>query len=689
MSSTAVRIRFATDVLRRLGEELNPSVDQSVVELVKNSYDADASTCTIELSNVDEPGGQLVIRDDGDGMAANQIDAGWLVLGRSNKSSRQLTSKGRTPSGSKGLGRLAALRLGSTVRLRTWPRTPPSTVNELFIDWAAYDEVEVVEDVPLAISTRAEPRADWGTEIVVSDLRQTFTRNDMQRLARSLILLSDPFQDDPSAFRPQLISPEYEDLESLVGSQYFNQCDFHLTAKLDSNGTATAVIQDPYAQTLYEAKHDDIATRRSGRRYRCPPVEFDFWIFVLDAESFKLRPISIRDVRRWLKHFGGIHLYINGLRVSPYGNAGNDWLDLNLARNRNPESRPSTNTVIGRLRVQDMMEALPQKTDRSGAVENDAFAELKLFAQDAMDFVARKRLAEAERRRIHERSTAAAQTNTSRSSVESAIAKADPDSKLEIEQAFARHEKARDRQVSALRREVDLYRTLSTAGITAATFAHESTGSPIKILGQTLKSIERRVKSHADKPLTESLAPRFATMHKAVNSLAVLGSVTLSLVESDKRRPRRVDIHESIESVIRTYSPFLRQREVDIQVRFAAGRPFLRGPQSSIESITTNLLNNSLAFFEDATVSTRVIEIETSVSDALFTLYFRDNGPGIQEIGFDEIWLPGRSTRSNGTGLGLTIVRDCVVDLGGAVEARNQDLFGGAEFVITLPVLGA
>ena len=82
-----------------------------------------------------------------------------------------------------------------------------------------------------------------------------------------------------------------------------------------------------------------------------------------------------------MKEFGGIHLYQNGLRVSPYGNPGNDWLELNLLRAKNPEERPSTNTVIGRVLVYDENEELIQKTDRAGFIETDKFDQLRQFAR--------------------------------------------------------------------------------------------------------------------------------------------------------------------------------------------------------------------------------------------------------------------------------------------------------------------
>ena len=55
-------------------------------------------------------------------------------------------------------------------------------------------------------------------------------------------------------------------------------------------------------------------------------------------------------------------------------------------------------------------------------------------------------------------------------------------------------------------------------------------------------------------------------------------------------------------------------------------------------------------------------------------------------MSIDEIWLPGKTTTPNGTGLGLTIVRDTVTDLGGKVYAIAEGELGGAEIVIELPI---
>ena len=84
---------------------------------------------------------------------------------------------------------------------------------------------------------------------------------------------------------------------------------------------------------------DGKALKPKGDKYDCPPVSFDIWAFILNATTFQTRATSVSEIQEWLAEVGGVHLYENGLRVNPYGNPGNDWLDMNLARTRSPEER--------------------------------------------------------------------------------------------------------------------------------------------------------------------------------------------------------------------------------------------------------------------------------------------------------------------------------------------------------------
>ena len=686
---SSVQIRFATDILRRLGEELNPSPDKGIIELVKNAYDADARTCTIELIQTDQPGGSVKVVDDGDGMGADEIRNGWLVIGKSEKSSSKRTKLGRVPAGSKGLGRLAALRMGSAAMLTTQPRTENDTRYDLLIDWMGFENADHVEDVKLNIEeSRRSEGSRHGTEITIEDLRIRIGRMDVKRLARELILLADPFGDDPHGFKPILSTPEFTDLEAIVEKRYFDDAEYHLVASVDKNGKAKASVVDWRGEQLFSADHDELIVSHKEESYRCSSVKFDLWVYILNRSSFVTRSSTLDEVRTWLREFGGAHLYHNGLRVMPYGNPGNDWLDMNLRRVRSPEERPGTNTAIGRVRVFDTEDLFVQKTDRSGFIEAEAFLGMKAFAQDTMDWMAKRRLEVAEKRRTKARTTAPKETSTARKNLDDVIGELSVETHGNLRQELDAYDRSRDREVQKLKEEVQLYRTLSTAGITAATFAHESNANPIKIITFSIKAIERRAKKELGDVYASLLEKPVNGIFGAIGSLAVLGAATLKLVEHEKRRISRVDLHFVINNVIKTFKPFLIGRNVDVELNLYSGAPYLRGSEAAVESIITNLINNCLTAFEHSTNDKRKILIRTKVEDGMFKLRVLDNGSGIEDIATNDIWLPGQTTKENGTGLGLTIVRDAVLDLGGEVDANEHSELGGAEIVIDLPILG-
>ena len=686
---TSTHLRFSTGIVKRLGEELNPTLSKGILELAKNAYDADATECQIELQNVSQPGGTIIVRDNGDGMTTSQINDGWLVLGQSSKRPSSRTRLGRIPAGSKGLGRLAALRMGRETLLSTTSRREQNVRHKLPIEWDKFDNVHITEDFVLNITTKSSDRSFTpGTEIRINDLRSACSRMEVRSLARELILLADPFDDNPQGFHPKLCTSEFEDLELLVQNRYFDDAEFHLCAEVRADGEAFAKIVDWKGEILHEAKHGDIVSRERTV-YQCPPIKFDLWVFILNRKTFSSRQSTIGEVRRWLKDFGGVHVYYNDLRVNPYGGPDDDWLGMNLRRVRSPEERPGTNTSIGRVVVHDWQNQLNEKTDRSGFIENNAFRDLRSFARDSMDWMAKCRLKEAELRRKKERKTAHKQSDRAQQDFKNTIADVPKEMRVVVEGAFTSYKTVRDREVTVLQKEVQLYRTLSTAGITAATFAHESNANPIKIIQRSIAAIERRAKKFSGVLFADQFEKPIGGINRALNSLAVLGSVTLSLLDHGKRRNTRLELHSILDDVLDTFSPFFNGADVTVIKKLAQGSPFLRGQHAALESIITNLLNNSIAAFEDAGTRDRIIEISTQTVNNNWRLSISDSGPGIIGIRKSDIWLPGQTTRKHGTGLGLAIVHDAVLDLGGSVDADEQGPHGGAVITINLPIIGA
>jgi signal transduction histidine kinase len=679
-------LKFSPEILRRLGEELAPHPDQGVLELVRNAYDADAIECSVVLEATERPGGTVIIDDNGDGMDSEEITNGWLLIGKSGKVSRRRTSLGRLTVGNKGLGRLAALRLGSEVELRTRPNESPDFEHSLTIDWSRYEDVTTVEQVDLTVQTAAPTLPNHGTKITVRNLSKAFTTEDVHRLARALLLLSDPFEGK-TGFRPVLRSTEFKHLEKLIKEKYFADAELHLIAHLDTVGRASAEVLLPNGRAKWTASHDNITSKDD--RYKCPEVTFELWIFLLKPDSFAAKRAKLQEIRDWLGEYGGVHVYHRGLRVQPYGDPGHDWLDMNLARTRSPEDRPSTNNTIGRVIVEDIDEILVQKTDRTGFVESTQFSEIRRFATDVLEWLADLRIRESEKRREKNRVTSRKSLQEAKTGLSRVLKTLPAAARPAIQKAISNYEVARSREVRSLRAEVQLYRTLSTVGTTYAVFAHELAG-PGRRIRKLAESIERRAqKQLGEEQYTLNLKEPVSSVIRTAEDLTLFPNLALKLLEKDKRKSGRVRIHEAIHSVAGLVKPFVEMYKAKINLNLADASPEVFGTIAAVESVLMNLLTNALNAFVAGNGNSRdrIIEIRTELrrKDAV-VLRVLDNGPGITHLTTDEIWLPGRTTSPDGTGLGLTIVRDSVLDLGGKIAAVAKGELGGAEFIIQLPL---
>ena len=198
-------------VVFRLGEELITDVVQALVELVKNSYDADATwvKVTIDTHARNKWGesdtnttGVILVEDDGHGMDRATIDRGWLTIAnspkREQKAAGQTTARGRTPIGDKGLGRLGSQRLARNVAIITRPRSEPTIEHHVAFSWADFRETASLHEVPVTWRRRTASGSKYGTKLILSDLCEPKTwqgEDNLRDLQRNLSGMISPFEE--------------------------------------------------------------------------------------------------------------------------------------------------------------------------------------------------------------------------------------------------------------------------------------------------------------------------------------------------------------------------------------------------------------------------------------------------------------------------------------------------------------
>ena len=138
-----------------------------------------------------------------------------------------------------------------------------------------------------------------------------------------------------------------------------------------------------------------------------------------------------------------------------------------------------------------------------------------------------------------------------------------------------------------------------------------------------------------------------------------------------------VDLREMLEYLLRSHLP----PSIQSRLRVPMGLPTVDGYPDALSRAFANLLLNAA----DATGGAGSVEVVARAANGYVEVRVLDSGPGIAPENVDRIWEPDFTTKSRGTGLGLTLVRQTVQAHGGKVAARNRPE-GGAEFRVVLPV---
>jgi C4-dicarboxylate-specific signal transduction histidine kinase len=351
------------------------------------------------------------------------------------------------------------------------------------------------------------------------------------------------------------------------------------------------------------------------------------WIYLLSSEHYPGGRKQYRDVRALLRAYGGTHVFVDNIRVVPYGDPGDDWVGMNAMRAASPELSPTTQSAIGYVAVH-AQPALRQKTDRSGFLSSPTFAALREFVRASIRWqqsvrVSRRTVLEEDQTRKHlkEVKRVVEDLGTVLTGLDQAgQAKANALVTKLIDQGNA--------QQKRLRRELELYRTMGTAGIAASVFAHEAANNPLANLRGALESIRFKVDQAGSQMLLAAVAPVIDRGLQDIDGLESVAKITLALVKARNRRQVKLNVTDVIAGVLTIFKPYFTLHQVTVSPP-KAQRADIFGSRAALECILVNLLTNALQAFERQPPDIARIDIEVISNGKLVEIDVSDSGPGI------------------------------------------------------------
>ena len=391
-------LRFKTNTLLKnlVGKDLINDDNIAIVELVKNSYDADSSNVLVRFADFSSNGistdsSQIIIADEGEGMNLADIEDKWLNIAYSDKiQSKQ--GNGSFLAGNKGIGRFSCDRLGEQLNLLTRKRN--SELFHLQIYWPKF-EVEgqqnrTIQDIELEIVSINELEAarlaglpefpSTGTVLVISALRSTWNREKLRDLKTSLEKFLNPNQQfsreqfsiilSVPALEEQDKGKSYPDrINGEIQNQVFNNLRFnttYITATIPAKG-------DTISYVLY---HEGEKVFSLEERNESFPLLNSVNIVVYYLNPYKKayfkKQTGVRSV-----DFGSIFLFLNGFRIAPYGDRGDDWLGLDVRKTQGTSRYLGNRDIVGRIEITSSYKGFTPISSREGLKNTDEFRQLR------------------------------------------------------------------------------------------------------------------------------------------------------------------------------------------------------------------------------------------------------------------------------------------------------------------------
>ena len=402
---TTAAFRTRSRILSLLGDQLIGRDYLAIFELVKNSYDADASSATVSLEGLDDGNPKITVQDDGEGMTEKIIINHWLEIGNNHRELQRAKKKRtkkyhRLPIGEKGLGRIACHKLGHRVEVVT-KRTGHSE-HRIRIRWDDLLKEEYLEDTRIEIEKIEPPekfdKGKHGTIITLSELRKKdWTRRDIRSLYRKITTICSPFEGKED-FHAELIVPEKQDwLEGLFSvedmvenapwkfsfrlseKKFVWSYDFVTPPGWQKRIKGRSAENTPEERLLLPHGPNKNVVHESSMLDGIGEISGEFFAYDRDNKVLREYP-QIQALKRYLDDQTGIRVYRDGVRVFNYGEPGDDWLSLDLRRVNRPTDKLSRNIVIGGVHItlegssfSEEGKGLREKSNREGFDENRDF----------------------------------------------------------------------------------------------------------------------------------------------------------------------------------------------------------------------------------------------------------------------------------------------------------------------------
>ncbi len=669
-SENNLRLTFSIDaaLLRELGERLVGQPQIALGELIKNSYDADATKVVIRLHN-----DTIEVEDNGSGMTQQEFEGYWMRIGTPHKQKEQVTPIYKRPyAGSKGVGRLATQFLANRLEVETTSRARPDITLNASVDWEqAVQAEDLTKAEALGRLERKQGKyigdSPHGTRFILRGLKQKWEEEDVRAVAREVWTLRSPVEEE-TGFSIELVSEfpalvaEFERQAQRFLDLYYARITGEFKKSEDANDKSWLHFAVEFNDgTRIPAKYEVPST--------CPLYKFSFDVLIYYVGGKQKFRLKVDDLRGYLNKYGGVNIYDTGFRV-PYYGSETDWLRIEydhahrvirsklLPEELQPDGTqgmrylPTNGRIFGQVMVNTALErrvlgaqgvpdtqCLGISVTRDRLIDNEAFHCLQTAVRYALDYYA---IEEAKRKyEPPKTSLPVEKPSVALSSALDIIEQnrhqldlVEPAIYEQLRTSIQTASQVYERDEQEVNRYLGLLGALATAGMSALAYEHE-VGKQLSIFD----SIARRLNAlhPEDVALQEKLNDFALRLRNGVERLRNTRKLFSHLTDASERdeahRYRAVII---VQNVVEQMQMLLRGSEVVIEIDTGVYLPV--GSYAEWSALLQNIFLNAVnAMFEK---ETRRIYVSVEVIGKEYRLLIQDTGSGVNLKNSEELFKP-------------------------------------------------
>lgn len=396
----ALNFKVSSALKDIIGRDLITDDYIAVFELVKNSFDAHANQVDIYFENIYTDNAKIIIKDNGKGMAYDDIVSKWLFVAYSAKKEgteddnidyRDNIYSKRVFAGAKGIGRFSCDRLGRLLYLESTKKEASAKTQVLITDWEKFEANIKDEFVDISVShsikTKSSYGVKYGTVLEITELRSKWDRDKLVKLRDSLAKLINPNRGKGEQ-RFKIIIHVPEELErDNQEEEYRKKVNGEIKNFIfDALGLKTTKIEVSISGSNKRGQKNFVTTKLTDGGTMIYSIkeknpfnllwDIDFTLYFLN-QSAKLT--FAKRMGLAARKYGHVFLYKNGFRIYPFGEPFEDPLRIDVRKSRKKYSYLGTGELIGQIEIfGDNREFKETSSRGNGLIKNETYDQLEV-----------------------------------------------------------------------------------------------------------------------------------------------------------------------------------------------------------------------------------------------------------------------------------------------------------------------